>query len=60
MKSLSFYENVKGNFAIFENFRKFYRILRETLGKNLKNIGNMHLYWLRGRSLPKQANLLKP
>ena len=42
----------------FENFLKFYRNIRENLGKNLEN---MDLYGVRGggRSPPKLAKLFK-
>ena len=43
MKNLQFFKNFQGNFAIFFNFFKFYRILGENVDKNLEKFINVHL-----------------
>ena len=59
MKNLQFFETFKRNFAIFRkvfiNWSKFSRKFME----NIENYGNMHLYDVRERILPKVAKLLK-
>ena len=42
----------------FEKFLKFYRNLRENLGENLENFGNMHL-WGLGGGAPECSKIIK-
>ena len=37
-ENLQWFENVKGNFAIFSNFLKFYQIYDENLAKYIENL----------------------
>ena len=50
MKNLEYFENFKGNFAIFW---KFCRNVRENLGKNLENFWNMDLYGVPSENIKK-------